>query len=235
MTIKPEIIKSKLRVFFNDRKKAVVVMSCATIILVATLCFALSTSNPTNAIHDNKDADAPVLAHNNSSVFESNGDETNPGNGTDKSKMTDMDNLTHETQDSTNNSNVTALMDNGKYISCNGETSDKQSNPAKERSDSMQPGNPQKTWVEDVEKVWIVDKAAWIETIPVYENVERSICNVCGADITGNTSEHSKQHMLNGEGSGYHSEVQRMQTGEQSVEHPEEGHWKTVVVGGHWE
>ncbi|WP_346687216.1 hypothetical protein [Enteroscipio rubneri] len=92
-----------------------------------------------------------------------------------------------------------------------------------------------KTWVEDTEKVWVVDKAAWTETIPVYENVERSICNVCGADITGSTSAHNKQHMLAGEGSGYHSEVRQVKVGEETIEHPEEGHWETLVVGGHWE
>ncbi|MDR3847669.1 hypothetical protein [Eggerthella sp.] len=90
-------------------------------------------------------------------------------------------------------------------------------------------------WVEDVERVWVVDKAAWSETVPVYESVERSICNVCGADITGNTSAHNKQHMLAGEGSGYHSEVRQVKVGEEIVEHPEEGHWEDVVVGGHWE
>lgn len=81
----------------------------------------------------------------------------------------------------------------------------------------------------------VVDRAAWVETAPVYESIERSICNICGADITGSTSAHNKQHMLAGEGSGYHSEVQRVKVGEETIEHREEGHWETVVVGGHWE
>lgn len=104
-------------------------------------------------------------------------------------------------------------------------------------------GNPEgggsyeedRKWVEDIERVWVVDKTAWTETVPVYESVEISICNVCGADITGNTSAHNKQHMLAGEESGYHSEVRQAKVGEKVVEHPEEGHWEDVVVGGHWE
>lgn len=93
----------------------------------------------------------------------------------------------------------------------------------------------QKKWVEDTQKVWVEDKAAWTESVPVYGTKEVSICNVCGADITGNTATHSKAHMMAGEGSGHHSEVQRVITGYNSVSHPAEGHWETKVVGGHWE
>ena len=94
---------------------------------------------------------------------------------------------------------------------------------------------PQKKWVEDTESVWIVDTAAWTEEIPIYSTSERSICNICGADITGNTTAHSKAHMLAGEGSGYHSEVTQMITGYNTIQHPEVGHWETRVTGGHWE
>ena len=94
---------------------------------------------------------------------------------------------------------------------------------------------PQKKWVEDTQRVWVEDKAAWSESVPVYGTKEISICNVCGADITGNTAAHSKAHMMAGEGSGHHSEVQKVVTGYNSVSHPAEGHWETKVVGGHWE
>lgn len=115
----------------------------------------------------------------------------------------------------------------------NARTSSSDEDSAKLQSSST--SDSQKTWVEEIERIWVVDKAAWVETIPIYESLERSICNICGADITGNTSAHNKQHMLNGEGSGYHSEIQRVQTGERSIEHPEEGHWENAVIGGHWE
>ena len=35
---------------------------------------------------------------------------------------------------------------------------------------------------------------------------ERSICNHCGADITGNVLEHVKGHLLAGETGGHHGE-----------------------------
>lgn len=93
----------------------------------------------------------------------------------------------------------------------------------------------QKKWVEDTEQVWVEDKAAWSEQVPVYGTKEVSICNICGEDITGNASAHGKAHMIAGEGSGHHSEVRQTVTGYNTVSHPAEGHWETRVVGGHWE
>ncbi len=89
-------------------------------------------------------------------------------------------------------------------------------------------------WVEETEQMWIVDREAWSESIPVYETREVSVCNVCGVEITGNVSAHAKKHMLAGEGSGHRTEVVQILVGHETVERPEEGHWETVVVGGHW-
>lgn len=100
---------------------------------------------------------------------------------------------------------------------------------------SNQTPSQQKKWVEDTEQVWVEDRAAWSEQVPVYGTKEVSICNICGQDITGNTSAHGKAHMLAGEGSGHHSEVRQVVTGYNTVSHPAEGHWETRVVGGHWE
>jgi len=106
--------------------------------------------------------------------------------------------------------------------------------PSPSTSSSSQ-GSPQRKWVEDTQQVWIEDRAAWTESVPVYGTKEVSICNVCGADITGNTSAHGKAHMMAGEGSGHHSEVRQVVTGHNTVGHPAEGHYETRVTGGHWE
>lgn len=110
------------------------------------------------------------------------------------------------------------------------------SRPAQSASNSnanTPASEPQKHWVEDIERVWIVDSAAWSEQKPIYETRELSVCNVCGADITANPSPHTKAHMLAGEGGGYHSEVRQVQVGSETINHPEVGHWETKVVGGH--
>ena len=90
-------------------------------------------------------------------------------------------------------------------------------------------------WVVDYEDVWVEDSPAWDESVPIHGYTEVSICNICGADITGNTAAHGKQHMLAGEGSGHHSEVRDTVVGYETVHHGAEGHWERVESGGHWE
>lgn len=130
-------------------------------------------------------------------------------------------------------------VDYGDAASLQGSTVDSQRRGATGGSSGNSAPSPQdtvqKTWVEETERVWVVDKEAWTESVPVYSTVEVSICNICGADITGNTSAHAKEHMKAGEGSGHHSEVRSEITGYNTVSHPEEGHWETRAVGGHWE
>lgn len=116
----------------------------------------------------------------------------------------------------------------------NSGTSHQQSGGSQPTGSSQAPSQ-QRRWVEDTERVWVEDKAAWSEQVPVYGTKEVSLCNICGADVTGNASAHGKSHMLAGEGSGHHSEVRQTVTGYNTVSHPAEGHWETRVVGGHWE
>lgn len=67
------------------------------------------------------------------------------------------------------------------------------------------------------EKVCI--KEPWTESVPVYEEIECSICNTCGADITFNESAHLKQHMLNGENGSWRSEWKKVQVGTNTIKH----------------
>ena len=117
---------------------------------------------------------------------------------------------------------------------------------------SEQPSAPsqpaaERKWVADYERVWVpsyvtvTDQAAWDEQVPVYGYSERSICNTCGADVTGNTAAHAKQHAMNGENGGHHTEVIQTITGYSTVHHDavthveDQGHWETRESGGHWE
>ena len=93
----------------------------------------------------------------------------------------------------------------------------------------------QPVWVADYEDIWVVDSPEWDESTPIYGSTEVSICNVCGADVTGNAAAHGKQHMLAGEGSGHHSEVRETVIGYETIHHGGEGHWERVDSGGHWE
>lgn len=86
-----------------------------------------------------------------------------------------------------------------------------------------------------IRRFGVQDSAAWDESIPTYGYEEKSICNVCGSDITGNKVTHGKAHMVAGEGSGHHTEMVQVVTGSQIVHHDATGHYETVESGGHWE
>lgn len=102
-------------------------------------------------------------------------------------------------------------------------------------SNESAPAAPSKKWVVDYTQVWIQDSEAWDESIPTYGYQEKSICNVCGTDITGNEVAHGKVHMVAGEGSGHHTEIVQVVTGSQAVHHEATGHYETAESGGHWE
>ena len=82
-------------------------------------------------------------------------------------------------------------------------------------------------------QVKVVDKEAYTYEEPVYEKHDRTICKVCGADITDNCSEHNKQHALNGEPVSYHNVWVNVQVGTKTVTVPEKSHYETIteVVG----
>ena len=82
------------------------------------------------------------------------------------------------------------------------------------------------------EKVKVKD--AWDEEKPVYENQIRNICKVCGADVTGNESPHSKAHALAGEGGGWYEDWITVQVGTGTIHHEAEYEDKWVVDKAAW-
>lgn len=82
----------------------------------------------------------------------------------------------------------------------------------------------------------VLVKDAWTESIPIYETVAISVCNVCGKEISGETpAEHGKKHALAGEGAGHHTEYIQKQTGTETVNHPAEYTTKWVQDSAAWE
>ena len=82
-------------------------------------------------------------------------------------------------------------------------------------------------------QVKVVDQKAYTYEEPVYEKQGRTICKVCGADITDNCTAHNKQHALNGEPVSYHDVWVEVQVGTKTITVPEKSHYesKTKVVG----
>lgn len=110
----------------------------------------------------------------------------------------------------------------------NNSGSSKPSNNSGSNSNNSKPSEHKHEWVAQYKTVTVPEKghneqvlvqAAYDEQVPITEMREFSICNVCGADITNNTTSHTKAHALAGEGGGYHSEWREVVTGYNTVHH----------------
>lgn len=90
-----------------------------------------------------------------------------------------------------------------------------------------------KTWHEaeyKTEQVWVVDEEACTWQRPIYEEHYASICNTCGEEITGHTSEHMFAHMDKGENGSYRGEMVTTIVGYETVNEPEQGHYETKTT-----
>ena len=126
--------------------------------------------------------------------------------------------------DSSNNSSTSKPSNN----SSNNSSSSKPSNNSGSNSNNSKPAEHTHNWVAQYKTVNVPEKghneqvlvqAAYDEQVPITEMKEYSICNVCGADITNDTTSHTKAHALAGEGGGYHSEWREVVTGYNTVHH----------------
>lgn len=108
--------------------------------------------------------------------------------------------------------------------SSNNSGSSKPSNNNGSSTNNSKPTEHTHNWVAQYKTVNVPEKghneqvlvqAAYDEQVPVTEMKEFSICNNCGADITGFASE----HILNGTCRRYHSELREVVTGYNTVHH----------------
>ncbi|MCI2242088.1 hypothetical protein [Adlercreutzia faecimuris] len=215
---------------------AAIVATLLLAVLVAGLaaCSAATFSSEAGAVKAVGDAAAGIIDEARGIEFPEQGDEDNEAS---ESSPQDAEDAEPDSGDAPSRpSPEPGIADRAQASGGTGDPGGSSQNTGSAYSaGSAQAPAQQKKWVEDTEQVWVEDKAAWSEQVPVYGTKEVSICNICGQDITGNTSAHGKAHMIAGEGSGHHSEVRREVTGYNTVSHPAEGHWETRVVGGHWE
>ena len=126
--------------------------------------------------------------------------------------------------DSSNKSNTSESKKNN-----TASTSNSSSNKNNSSSSSSKPAEHTHNWVAQYKTVNVPEKghneqvlvqAAYDEQVPVTEMKAYSICNDCGADITGNTYEHGKDHMINDTGNGgYHTEWRETVVGYNTVHH----------------
>ena len=129
-----------------------------------------------------------------------------------------------------NNSSSSSSKPSSKPSNSSGNNSgsSKPSNNSGSNSNSSKPAEHTHNWVAQYKTVNVPEKghneqvlvqAAYDEQVPITEMKEHSICNQCGADITGDPWGHNKQHALNYEAGGFHSEWIEEVTGYKTVHH----------------
>lgn len=152
----------------------------------------------------------------------------------EENKTTAVENNSGKSNNTQSSKNKTDNTTTAKNNSESGKNNDSQQNTSTTTTTNNSQATHTHTW-QHIEATGhyetVVVQSAWDEEVPVYEDVERDICNVCGKDITAlgvtGISAHSEAHALAYEGSGWHSEVRTEQTGIKIVHHEPvtEQHW----------
>lgn len=149
----------------------------------------------------------------------------------EETAKTDSSNKSNASESKKENTTATTNTNSNKNntSSNSSKPSSKPSNNSGSSSSSSKPAEHTHDWVAQYKTVNVPEKghneqvlvqAAYDEQVPITEMQEFSICNDCGADITGNAWAHVKDHMINDTGNGgYHSEWREVVTGYQTVHH----------------
>lgn len=143
----------------------------------------------------------------------------------EKKEETAKADTSNKSNSSESKKNNTASTTNTSSNKNNTGSSSKPSNNNSSNSNSSKPAEHTHNWVAQYKTVNVPEKghneqvlvqAAYDEQVPITEMKEFSICNQCGADITGRYIEHFE---ANDGCSGYHSEWREVVTGYKTVHH----------------
>lgn len=140
----------------------------------------------------------------------------------EETAKTDSSNKSNTSESKKNNTASTTNTSSNKN---NTGSSSKPSNNNSSNSNNSKPAEHTHNWVAQYKTVNVPEQghneqvlvqAAYDEQVPITEMKEFSICNQCGADITGRYIEHFE---ANDGCSGYHSELREVVTGYKTVHH----------------
>ena len=172
---------------------------------------------------EKKEETAKADSSNKSNTSESKKDNTASTTNTSSNKN-NTSSSSKPSNSGSNNSNTSKPSNN----SSNNSGSSKPSNNSGSNSNSSKPAEHTHNWVAQYKTVNVPEKghneqvlvqAAYDEQVPITEMKAYSICNQCGADITGFAVSHNEQHLLNYEPGGYHTEWRETITGYNTVHH----------------
>lgn len=221
-------IKDKWKSLIEKHGKNKVYGGISAIVLVLLLCgFGITwamTSSPNDLKKENQTVEVSTKKDTKEKESE---EEKKDAESEDKEKEDVKDTSNSDKKDASKETVSTSKKDsNANTSSSNTSSSSKgnSSNSSKPNGGGSSESKPSHShnWQPQYSTVHhdAVYEQQWVIDVPASSS-ERSICNVCGADITGNTTAHTKAHALAGEGGGYHSEW---------ITIPEQGHYENVLV-----
>lgn len=151
-------------------------------------------------------------------------DSSNKSN-TSESKKNNTASTSNSNSNKNNSSSSSSKPSSKPSSSGNNSGTSKPSNNSGSNSNNSKPAEHTHNWVAQYKTVNVPEQghneqvlvqAAYDEQVPITEMKEFSICNQCGADITGRYIEHFE---ANDGCSGYHSEWREVVTGYKTVHH----------------
>lgn len=121
-----------------------------------------------------------------------------------------------------------------KPSSGSGSSSSSKPEPAPVTQPATKDPHEGKTWHDaeyKTEKVWVVDEEGYTWQKPIVEGQWRTICNICGADITEDVTGHDKTyHLPYGDDFSYSDKWIEQITGYETITVPEKGHYETKTT-----
>ena len=154
-------------------------------------------------------------------------DSSNESN-TSESKKDNTASTSSSSNKNNSSSNSSKPSSKPSNSSSNNSSSSKPSNNGSS-SNSSKPAEHTHNWVAQYKTVNVPEKGhneqvlvkdAYDEQVPITEMKAYSICSTCGADITGNTSAHVKNHVMIGDDKGgYYTEWRETVVGYNTVHH----------------
>lgn len=148
---------------------------------------------------------------------------------TAKAGSSNKSNTSESKKDNTASTTNTSSNKNNSSTSSSKPSSKPSNSSNSSSSNSSKPAEHTHDWVAQYKTVNVPEKghneqvmvqAAYDEQVPVTEMKAYSICSTCGADITGNTSAHVKNHVMIGDDKGgYYTEWRETVVGYNTVHH----------------
>ena len=223
----------------NDKKKKIILI---VVLVLVMIVIGMSLNSCSNSVEEEKVVQKKTINKKTKSQATTKVDEKK-----DESKIkqeekkeetakADSSNKSNSSESKKDNTASTSLSSNKNNTSSskpsnsssNNSSSSKPSNNSGSNSSSSKPAEHKHDWVAQYKTVTVPEKghneqvlvqAVYDEQVPITEMKEHSICNQCGADITGDPWGHNKQHALNYEAGGFHSEWIEEVTGYKTVHH----------------